>query len=509
MSDTYDTMFSGTDSETTQPAAVQSPNVTRWALGKHAVRPTVDPDDLIADAQNMAGIDDDLAALFEEAANRVPTASVNDYECPVCGLAHGHSDTKHDIRADVDDPNTAGFNVREDFAELMEFNPACHCGLNELAMLVDFAPEIAVPMFKDGLTGDQRDQRFTKIRSAASGARIAETTESRIQAIREELENRDDDDDDDDGGATSDDGDDGDDGPDDGATYKVVDANDTTIDTYATLREAQDQVHGMQQHGASGLKVVEEPTGDGDDSENDDLDGDQYYRVYDKDTGDTIVETTDEDYATRTAQEVAFYGIENLDETTEETTYKVINTATDTVELETNNETSAQFRANESATFEVVEESLVRDDETLDDDIDAEAETLIEEMEDDSDDDVDKAEAVAKSYADDVDSDEGTYRVRDAASGDIVESGFANKEDAHSIADELDAFYVEEADGTADEETTVYVVRDYYSKEMQDFYKTRDEAISHADANARYEVVTGTLADARKEYRETKTNNGP
>jgi hypothetical protein len=69
----------------------------------------------------------------------------------VCGINHGHADHKHDIRASTDATPTGGFEVTEAFADEMQYNPYCHCGANELAMLVRFFHHIGVPMFDDQL----------------------------------------------------------------------------------------------------------------------------------------------------------------------------------------------------------------------------------------------------------------------------------------------------------------------------------------------------------------------
>lgn len=158
--------------------------VRKWKLGKHSARPSVDADELRASADTVDGIDDDLADLFREAADRVPNATVNDFECPVCGLTHGHSDDKHDIRD--------SFDVRPEFAEMMQFNAACHCGVNEMAMLVDFFDHIGVRVFTDeaSLTQKELDRRFDNIRRAAEGAKIAQPTENTIEKNRQSLEGR-------------------------------------------------------------------------------------------------------------------------------------------------------------------------------------------------------------------------------------------------------------------------------------------------------------------------------
>jgi len=114
----------------------------RWRLGYHTtadeavaglVQQTLD------DVDNE--VDADLKAVLEDAANLVKAGETRGFECPVCGLNHNHSDTKHDIRAFYD--------VLPEFTDEMEFVPYCHCGVNELAMLMDFFPHFAAPVFED------------------------------------------------------------------------------------------------------------------------------------------------------------------------------------------------------------------------------------------------------------------------------------------------------------------------------------------------------------------------
>jgi hypothetical protein len=50
--------------------------------------------------------------------------NVDGFKCSKCGLAHMHSTNKH--RA------TDSFDMSDDEAASMEFNPNCHCGVQEL-----------------------------------------------------------------------------------------------------------------------------------------------------------------------------------------------------------------------------------------------------------------------------------------------------------------------------------------------------------------------------------------
>lgn len=142
MSNYDDDMFDdSTDSATTRPTD-DDYDITKWGLGKHQMPITgIDPAKLREAAAIQTDIDDELAGLLETAAARVDGISVNDFQCPACKLSHGHADDKHDIRPT--------FNVTPEFAEMMQFHPACHCGVNELAMLMDFYGGLSVQVFTD------------------------------------------------------------------------------------------------------------------------------------------------------------------------------------------------------------------------------------------------------------------------------------------------------------------------------------------------------------------------
>ena len=99
-------------------------------------------------------VDDDLLNVLEDAANITEDVEASTFECQDCGLNHSHADWKHDIRnpTDTSDLRTSipGFNVDERFATRgMEYNPKCHCGVNELAMLMPYYGYIGVCVFRD------------------------------------------------------------------------------------------------------------------------------------------------------------------------------------------------------------------------------------------------------------------------------------------------------------------------------------------------------------------------
>lgn len=66
------------------------------------------------------------AAGLQEALGRVADGfDVGGFKCAKCGLAHMHDTDKH--RA------SDSFDMSEDEAASMEYNPNCHCGVQELA----------------------------------------------------------------------------------------------------------------------------------------------------------------------------------------------------------------------------------------------------------------------------------------------------------------------------------------------------------------------------------------
>jgi hypothetical protein len=141
----YDTILQTGDSDDNNDFSTVG---NKWTLGDHSTLAESTSADL-ADTlgQTMAvmddDVDDDMMAVMEDAMDLVEDTSVRSFECPVeeCGLHHSHSDHKHDVRA--------GFNVESAFADEMAFCPYCHCGVNELAMMMPYFGYISVPVFED------------------------------------------------------------------------------------------------------------------------------------------------------------------------------------------------------------------------------------------------------------------------------------------------------------------------------------------------------------------------
>lgn len=73
--------------------------------------------------------------LQSELGSMADSFNVRGFKCvhQDCGLVHGHDTTKH--------RGSDSFDMSEDEAAQMEFNPNCHCSLNEVARSgVDGAP---------------------------------------------------------------------------------------------------------------------------------------------------------------------------------------------------------------------------------------------------------------------------------------------------------------------------------------------------------------------------------
>jgi len=73
--------------------------------------------DVVADATVDAG------DLHETITDIADTFDVTGFKCVKCGLAHMHDTTKHQLSKE--------FDISDDDSAEMEYNPVCHCGLQE------------------------------------------------------------------------------------------------------------------------------------------------------------------------------------------------------------------------------------------------------------------------------------------------------------------------------------------------------------------------------------------
>lgn len=67
----------------------------------------------------------EAGSLHAELDDSVEDFRVSGFKCAQCGLAHMHDTNKH--RA------SDSFDMTDDEAASMDYNPNCHCGVNELA----------------------------------------------------------------------------------------------------------------------------------------------------------------------------------------------------------------------------------------------------------------------------------------------------------------------------------------------------------------------------------------
>jgi hypothetical protein len=144
----YDFIQTGGEQDDNQTEDDFSVVGNKWTLGDHSAASSDDRHELSESIRQTMDaldddVDDDLMDVLQDASDLVEDTSVSRFECPVeaCGLGHSHSDHKHDIRS--------GFNVEDDFADSVQFCPYCHCGVNELSMLMAFFPYITEPVFTD------------------------------------------------------------------------------------------------------------------------------------------------------------------------------------------------------------------------------------------------------------------------------------------------------------------------------------------------------------------------
>lgn len=125
-------------------------------------REHINPDDVDGVLDRLR--DSGLGRLVDVVDDSVDQITDDDFECPKCGLSHGHSIEKHDIRET--------FGVTDLFVNaVMEYNPLCHCGLHELASLVD-SYDGDVKMFEQG---EPSDEKVRSIKSAAENAPVPDS----------------------------------------------------------------------------------------------------------------------------------------------------------------------------------------------------------------------------------------------------------------------------------------------------------------------------------------------
>ena len=91
------------------------------AIQEEVAQPEVEVDGVAASDTSMTVEASGLQSALDGIADGF---SVNGFKCAKCGLAHMHSTNKH--RA------SDSFDMSDKDAASMEFNPNCHCGVQEL-----------------------------------------------------------------------------------------------------------------------------------------------------------------------------------------------------------------------------------------------------------------------------------------------------------------------------------------------------------------------------------------
>lgn len=148
MSERYTGAFGSTDDSRNVFDQQISDFDSRYHVGSHSMPTETDANDLRRDAENLRGLDDDAADLLEQAAETYESMDKDPsgWECPDCGLRHSHSMVKQGHQLTEEH----GLNVRTEFAEgVLNYNQRCHCGVNELSMLLDFVEHIDMRIFRD------------------------------------------------------------------------------------------------------------------------------------------------------------------------------------------------------------------------------------------------------------------------------------------------------------------------------------------------------------------------
>jgi hypothetical protein len=159
------------DTQAQYTIGVEEHGTAWWGLGDHQMPDeTAETDwDAVEDALETLDTVPGMENLVREAENMTTSIRESGFECPVCGLCHGHDSDKHDVRTE--------FAITEEFAERMQYNPYCHCGVNELARLVNFFDAFEIQAFEDeGEDHFNIDKRRSQIQSASSSAPIPDST---------------------------------------------------------------------------------------------------------------------------------------------------------------------------------------------------------------------------------------------------------------------------------------------------------------------------------------------
>lgn len=165
----YERFFVGDVVDLTPPEPWEHGAGDRFSRFEHTDPEAVD--DALADFRKRTENVEGLGDLLNQVEAVADGLTDDDFECPVCGLSHGHAIDKHDVRE--------VYGVTDIFAQaVMSFNAVCHCGLHELAELVD-SYDGEVPMFEDG---EPSDAKVESIKNAAKNAPVPDSVHRKLDA---------------------------------------------------------------------------------------------------------------------------------------------------------------------------------------------------------------------------------------------------------------------------------------------------------------------------------------
>jgi hypothetical protein len=145
-----------------------------WGLAQHREDDNNDRDAVLADDEYADADVPGMEGLLDEAEQIASSYKDYGFECPVCGLSHGHSSDKHDVRE--------FFAVTDEFVDKMQYTPYCHCGVHELARLLNYYRSIDIQVFENEDDGDDSDidEIKQKVKSAANSAPIPDRVRTEL-----------------------------------------------------------------------------------------------------------------------------------------------------------------------------------------------------------------------------------------------------------------------------------------------------------------------------------------
>jgi len=162
----------------------------RWSRGRHAGADEREDEqaEQVALEEMLAGMDlsEQRQELVDDLLEKSESIQSFEFVCHLCNHGHGHGDNKHDITYDL---GYAGFRVREDFADQLEWEQGCHCGLAELSMLMDYFELIDQQVFEDQDDSEfDLDSRIEKIRAEEGNAPNPDHVYADLREKREQLD---------------------------------------------------------------------------------------------------------------------------------------------------------------------------------------------------------------------------------------------------------------------------------------------------------------------------------